>query len=149
MEDANVPNSNTEVATGGCLCGAVRYEVSGNLRGVLNCHCGMCRKLHGGFAGHTKASKKDITITQDRGLKWYRTSATIQRGFCGECGSRLFWRPDAQDSTGILAGSLDLPTGLTTLGHIFVGDKADFYEISDSLPQYDKSSDGAFEGDCL
>ncbi|WP_202899394.1 hypothetical protein [Kordiimonas gwangyangensis] len=52
-----------------------------------------------------------------------------------------------QDATGILAGSLDGPTGLKTMGHIFTGEKADFYEITDTCPQYERSSDGGFSGD--
>ena len=80
---------------------------------------------------------------------WYRTSEIAQRGFCRECGSSLFWKPDEQDATGILAGSLDQPTSLNTMGHIFVGEKPDFYEISDSLPQFEKSSDGGLEDDTL
>ncbi len=140
---------NRSGATGGCLCGAVRFRVSGPLRDVVNCHCGMCRKLHGVFGAHSKARKDDIAIVEDRGLAWYRTSAIAQRGFCRECGSSLFWQPDEQDATGILAGALDQPTGLDTMGHIFVGEKADFYEITDPLPQFEKSSDGALKDDSL
>jgi len=134
-------------ATGGCLCGAVRYEISGPLRNVVTCHCSMCVNLHGGPGPHSKALKADIRMTQDRGLKWYRTSEIARRGFCGECGSSLFWEPDQQDATGILAGSLDQPTSLKTMGHIFVAEKPDFVEITDGLPQFDHSSDGALDGD--
>ena len=140
---------NTSVTTGGCLCGAVRFRVTGPLRDVVNCHCSMCQKLHGVFGAHSKARKNDIEIVEDRGLKWYRTSGIAQRGFCRECGSSLFWQPDEQDATGILAGSLDQPTGLNTMGHIFVGEKADFYEISDPFPQFEESSDGALKDDSL
>jgi len=141
--------SETNLTTGGCLCGAVRFQVLGALRDVVNCHCSMCQKLHGVFGAHSKAKKDKITITEDRGLKWYRTSAIAQRGFCGECGSSLFWQPDEQDATGILAGSLDPPTNLKTIGHIFVREKADFFEISDPFPQFEGSSDGALKDDTL
>ena len=139
----------SNLTTGGCLCGAVRFQVAGVLRDVVNCHCSMCQKLHGSFGAHSKARKSDITLIEDRGLKWHRTSKIAQRGFCKECGSSLFWRPDEQDATGILAGSLDQPTGLNTLGHIFISEKADFYDITDSLPQFGKSSDGALKDDSL
>ena len=141
--------TNTSGTTGGCLCGAVRFRVTGALRDVVNCHCTMCQKLHGVFGAHSKARKNNIAIIEDRGLTWYRTSKIARRGFCRECGSSLFWQPDEQDATGILAGSLDQPTGLKTMGHIFVGEKADFYEISDPLPQFEKSSDGALKDDSL
>ena len=117
------------------------------MRDVVNCHCSMCQKLHGSFGAHSKAKKTDITFTEDRGLKWYRSSEIAQRGFCRGCGSSLVRQPDEQDVTGILPGSLDQPTGLTTMGHIFVAGKADFYEISDLLPQFDGSSGGGFRDD--
>ena len=132
---------------GGCLCGAVRYEVTGPLRGVVNCHCVMCRRLHGNFGPHTKARKSDIRITRDRGLAWYKTSDIARRGFCRECGCGLFWEPFAQHATGIIAGTMDSPTGLKTIGHIFVAEKGDYYEIKDGLPQFEESSDGQLPGD--
>lgn len=134
---------------GGCLCGAVRYEVRGPLRDVVNCYCSMCQKLHGGFGPHSKAAKTDIVILEGRGLKWYASSERARRGFCGECGSSLFWEPANQPGTGILAGSLDQPTGLKTIGHIFVGEKADFTEIAGGAPRFEGSSEGALEGDAL
>ena len=140
-------DSHKQVSTGGCLCGQVRYSVSGPLRDVVNCHCSMCQRLHGGFGPHSKAPKSSITITKDDGLAWFKTSDIARRGFCGHCGSGLFWEPFGQDSTGIVAGTLDTPTSLRTIGHIFVGEKPDFYEIEDDLPQFDLSSDGKLVGD--
>lgn len=134
---------------GGCLCGAVRYEVHGPLRDVIDCHCTMCQRLHGAFGAHSKAKKEHIKIVEDRGLVWYATSDRARRGFCRVCGSHLFWEPVAQDATGILAGTLDSPTGLKTMGHIFMGEKPDFYDLSDTLPKFEASSDGALEGDRL
>ncbi|BBM03610.1 hypothetical protein GL2_36840 [Microbulbifer sp. GL-2] len=107
----------------------------------------MCQKLHGNFGPHTKARKVNITVTKDDGLAWYKTSDVAQRGFCRECGSSLFWEPFNLDATGIIAGSLDGQTGLKTMGHIFVGEKSDFYEINDEYPQFQKSSDGQLVND--
>ncbi len=133
---------------GGCLCGSVRYEIRGNLkRNVVNCHCGMCRRLHGGFGAHTKANKQDIVITNATGLVWYDSSTIARRGFCKQCGSSLFWEPTHHEATGIVAGSLDESHALKTIGHIFVGEKADFYDISDDLPQFDGSSHGKLPND--
>ncbi len=53
----------TSLTTGGCLCGAVRYEVRGQLRDVVNCHCSMCQRLHGNFGPHSKVRKANMTIT--------------------------------------------------------------------------------------
>jgi len=114
---------------------------------VGGCHCSMCQRLHGNFGPHTKARKVNITITKDSGLKWYKTSNIARRGFCGECGSGLFWEPFELDATGIIAGTLDGLTDLKTIGHIFVSEKSDFYDITDDLPQYEASSDGELVDD--
>lgn len=135
------------ITNGGCLCGAVRYCVRGPLRDVVNCHCSMCQRLHGSFGPHSKARKANITVTKSDGLAWYKTSAVARRGFCRDCGTNLFWEPYDLEATGILAGSLDRPTGLKTIGHIFVGEKPDFYEICDDLPQFEGSSDGQLVDD--
>ncbi|MBL4789793.1 MAG: GFA family protein [Kordiimonadaceae bacterium] len=140
-------DTDLEVTTGGCLCGAVRYEIKGPLRDIVNCHCSMCQKLHGIYGAHSKARKINITMTNETGLSWYKTSDVAQRGFCRDCGSSLFWQPFDLDATGIIAGSLDGPTNLKTMGHIFVGEKSDFYEITDDLPQFEKSSDGKLVND--
>lgn len=135
------------IHSGGCLCGAVRYQVRGRLRDVVMCHCTMCQRLHGGIGPHTKALKVNLRITRDEGLAWYQTSEVARRGFCRNCGSGLFWEPFELDATGILAGTLDPPSGLATMGHIFVGEKADFVEINDDLPCFEASSDGRLPGD--
>jgi hypothetical protein len=115
--------------TGSCLCGAVKYEAQ-NLRDVLACHCVQCRKQTGNYMSATAASDVDFKITESRGLKWYRSSPTAQRGFCSECGSVLFWRGEGKDYTAITAGSLDGPTGLKLSGHIYCDNAGDYYEIT-------------------
>ncbi|WP_373089942.1 GFA family protein [Sneathiella sp.] len=122
---------------GGCLCGAVTYTVRGALRDVMFCHCRQCQKTSGHYFAATSAPRANLTLTGERGLKWYRSSDWAERGFCGNCGSSLFWRMNDSDSISILAGSLDGKTGLATGSHIFVADKKDYYEITDGLPQYD------------
>ena len=123
-------------ATGGCLCGAVRYELRGELRGVYNCHCGQCRRSHGHFGAYSSVTHDQISFTISRGLKWYCSSNIARRGFCGECGSSLFWEPADKGHLAIAAGSFDPPSGLTTLGHIFTDDEGDYYTIDDDLERW-------------
>ena len=115
--------------TGSCLCGAVKYEAR-NLRNVIACHCGQCRKQTGTYMSATAAKDVDFKLTEKRVLKWYRASDTAQRGFCGECGSVLFWKGDGRDYISITAGSLDGATGLKLEGHIYCDDAGDYYEIA-------------------
>ena len=116
--------------TGSCLCGAVQYEVHGPLRNVIACHCEQCRKQTGTYMSATAAKDEDLKVTDARGLKWYRSSKTARRGFCGECGSVLFWKGDGRDYTAIAAGSLNGATGLTLEGHIFCASAGDYYVIA-------------------
>jgi hypothetical protein len=120
-------------AIGRCLCGAVSYEVRGDLRDVWNCHCGQCRRAHGNVAAYTSVRRADLVLIEGRGLKWYRSSDRARRGFCRDCGASLFWEPLDEERISIAAGSLDPPTGLKTTRHIFVAHKSDYYEINDDL----------------
>ncbi|MFT3986122.1 GFA family protein [Aestuariivirga sp.] len=116
--------------TGSCLCGAVKFEVEGDLRPVLACHCWQCRKQTGSYMSATAAADKDLKMMETRGLKWFRSSPEAQRGFCGECGSVLFWKADGSDSTSITAGSIDGKTDTAFEGHIFLSQVGDYYEVS-------------------
>lgn len=120
---------------GRCLCGAVRYKVTGPLEDVHACHCGQCLRQSGHFVVGAGAARADFTLLSDKGLKWFQSSDFARRGFCGECGSALFW-DDGSARIGINVGSLDQPTGLKLASHIFVDDKADYYEITDTLPKF-------------
>lgn len=124
--------------TGSCLCGAVKYEVHGALRPVIACHCTQCRKQTGTYMSATAAADADFKFTESRGLKWYRSSAEAQRGFCGECGSALFWKRDGSDSITITAGSIDGPTGVALEGHIFCKSAGDYYEIAGGTYRLDR-----------
>lgn len=118
---------------GGCLCGAVRFELRGGLRPVIACHCGQCRKWCGHFGSATAVRLQNFSLTRQDGLKWFRSSNDARRGFCRECGGSLFFAPDNAGHISIFVGALDNnKTGLKTVSHIFVNDKPDYYEISDS-----------------
>jgi hypothetical protein len=121
--------------TGGCLCGAVRYEVRGPLRPVVDCHCSQCRRTSGHFAAFTATRPEDLVLIESGGLRWYRSSATARRGFCEICGSSLFWEPASGERVSIAAGTLDPPTRLSTAAHVFVEDSGDYYAIGDGLPR--------------
>jgi hypothetical protein len=133
------------VRQGGCLCGAVRYEVRGPMRGVVNCHCDMCRRLHGAFGAYTKVENSDLSLVEEAGLAWYASSDKARRGFCRACGASLFWQPSGAQTTSIAAGTLDSPSGLVTIGHIFTAEKGDFYDIADDLKQFPGSADGKMD----
>ena len=128
--------------TGGCLCGAVRYAVRhGALRAVVACHCTQCRRTTGHYLAATAARSRDFRLLEESGLKWYDSSNEARRGFCGHCGSTLFWQPHGRDYLSIAAGSLDDSSALSTVCHIFVADKGGYYQIEPGVPQI---QDGKF-----
>ena len=128
-------SSRIDTHTGGCLCGAVRYEVAGRLRPVVLCHCTQCRRSTGHFMAATAARHRDFHLTREEELRWYESSDCARRAFCGRCGSTLFWQGDGRDYISIAAGTLDGATGLLSACHIHVADKGDYYSIDDGLPQ--------------
>jgi hypothetical protein len=124
---------------GGCLCGAIRYEVESPLTDVSNCHCSMCRRFHGAAFG-TYAKARPETFRWLKGeelLSSYETSPNIGWAFCRVCGSSL--GIPSEGGLGSLAiGTLDTDPGVRPSYHMFVGSKAPWHEITDDLPQYDE-----------
>ena len=119
---------------GGCVCGGVRYEVSGKLRAVIACHCEQCRRTSGHFVAATACRKSNFSLVRQDSLKWYSAVAGFRRGFCGECGSSLFFEGVGGERMSIAAGSLDKPQGLSIAAHIFVSEAGDYYAIEDGVP---------------
>ena len=119
---------------GSCLCGAVRYQVTGPLRPVIACHCTQCRKTSGHHVAATGAARGDVEIMGD--VRWYRSSPEARRGFCATCGSNLFWDGPGSHLS-IFAGTLDRDPDVRLAGHIFCADKGAYYRIGDGLPQTD------------
>jgi hypothetical protein len=118
----------TRRAAGGCLCGAVRYEVTGPLRDVVLCHCGRCRRTHGHVAAYAACAHTELVLVTARALRWYEADGR-ERGFCGVCGASLFWRAAGRDAISIAAGTLDEPTGLRTIAQIHTADRGDYYAV--------------------
>ena len=133
--------------TGSCLCGGVRYEITGPMRRVVYCHCEQCRKTSGHFVAATAVDPDQLRLAEDAGLEWYESSDTADRGFCRHCGSSLFWRPSHGKYMGVMAGAIDAPTGLDSREHIWVEFKSDYYSIDDGLPQFAREHPELWEED--
>jgi len=128
------------VTTGACLCGRVSFELSGRLRPVVYCHCEQCRKTSGHFVAATAVEPERLRFVSDQDLAWYRSSDIAERGFCRSCGSSLFWRPLRGGHISVMAGALAQPTGIKAVEHIYVADAADYYAITDGLPQHSQDN---------
>ena len=116
--------------TGSCLCGAVAFEIHGPLSDVTACHCSQCRKQTGNYWASTHCADADLKFTRQDGLKWFASSDFAKRGFCGECGSTLFWKKNGDHNISICPGSIDGASGLKQGGHKFTNDAGDYYVIA-------------------
>ena len=123
---------------GSCLCGAVSFEVAGELPAPDACHCSQCRKTSGHFWASTDVAKADVTIHGEDQVRWFQSSEKVRRGFCATCGSALFWDPVRHDKIAIAMGAFDAPTGTMLGKHIFTADKGDYYAIADGLPRNER-----------
>ncbi len=120
---------------GSCLCGGITFEIDGEMSPPSACHCSQCRRQSGHVWVSAVTAQDALTLTAQDSLRWYRASDSASRGFCGTCGSFLFWKHDDEDTISVALGSIDPPTNLTLARHIFVADKGDYYDITDGLPQ--------------
>ena len=129
----------TAKLAGGCLCGAVRYELSAEPRAVAHCHCSMCRKNHGAaFATHGSVHRSEHVFTQGSDvLRAFRSSEQVTRTFCSICGSPLLWHIAGKydDWMSVPLGTLDTVFVPKEQKHIQVASKAPWFEITDSWPQ--------------
>lgn len=128
--------TSVKIHKGGCHCGGVRYETAAQLRPVIVCHCSDCMKTIGTSIAATAAPESQVTVTETT-LKWYRSSAIAQRGFCSHCGATLFFRADGAGRLSIAAGTLDDASDLTCCGQIYAHDHPGFMPLPEGLEDLD------------
>ena len=93
----------------------------------------MCQKATGGFFGAYVTGRN---VSWTRGApSYFLSSNKVKRGFCGTCGSSLFWDPVQRDFIAVAMGALDSASGTHLAKHIFTAEKGDYYDIADGLPQ--------------
>lgn len=127
--------------TGGCQCGAVRYEVRAPATDLYHCHCAMCRKVHGAsFGTYAVAPKEAVVITQgEENLTRFDSSPGVSRLFCKTCGCQLF--NDLERDTRLrwfMPGTLDggpHPGAADRERHTYVDSKLPWLHLDDKLPR--------------
>jgi hypothetical protein len=122
--------------TGGCLCGAVRFEVTPRTKWCAHCHCSLCRRAHGAafvtWFGVKRSSFELVAGSDD--LSWYRSTPQARRGFCSRCGSTIFfeserWADEVHNALAHMDGSIDRsPTA-----HVFYDAHVDWVHLGDNL----------------
>lgn len=121
---------------GSCLCGSVKVTVQGELSAPDACHCSQCRRWSGHVWASTDVLRENFAV-EDGGdrVRWFASSEKVRRGFCGECGSVLFWDVAGRSRIAVAMGAFEAPTGTRLAKHIFTADKGDYYAIADDAPQ--------------
>ena len=125
--------------TGGCLCGAVRYQISAPAIDVLYCHCRMCQRFTGGqIVAGAFFPGEAVRFTQD-GPKYYRSSPIAERGFCANCGSSVIYKPLARQKFSnahwVLLASLDNPENFVPTWHLGIESQMPWLDVHDDLPR--------------
>jgi hypothetical protein len=126
-----------EALTGGCLCGSVRYRITGASVEALYCHCRMCRRAHGAPVVAWLTVPLDSFAVTTREPAAYRSSAKAWRHFCGNCGTPLTWR-EAEDprSVDVSLGTLDSPDAVGPALHLWTDSRISWFDTADHLPRY-------------
>jgi hypothetical protein len=124
------------VVAGACLCGAVRFEVSGPVEPVVHCHCTMCQRAHGAaFATWAALPSERVRVTAgEADVVHYRSSDVGTRSFCRVCGSSMFCTLDTHPGTiDVAVGCLAPGHGAVPRAHVFWDDRAGWVELADGL----------------
>ncbi len=127
------------MASGGCQCGAIRYDVEGEAEHSALCYCTDCRKSSGApMVGWALFARSGISIVGEPVV--YASSADAQRHFCGTCGASLFYTNEAMfpGMIDITTGSLDDPDAYPPSAHIQWADAPHWMARIDGLPRFER-----------
>lgn len=125
-----------------CLCGDVTWEIDTPLELMSHCHCSRCRKTHGvAFATYAAVAESGLRLDGRESITRWESSPGFERCFCRRCGSVVPGNP-IDGRFFVPAGNLHDDPGVRPLAHIFVGSKAPWWEIRDSLPQFEAYPEG-------
>jgi hypothetical protein len=128
--------------TGGCGCGAVRFEITEPLGPAVYCHCTRCQRRTGAAAGASaRVVPGSFTITAgEEHLKAWSPADGFDKVFCGECGSAVLVRDPASGEVAMVRlGEIDGDPGVTPSAHQFVAYAAAWEPLpDDGLPRYDE-----------
>lgn len=137
-----------DALTGGCQCGAVRYEIRGEPLDLYVCHCTECRRqAASAFGISVRVRGADLVVTQGEARVWTRAArrqGTLACAFCPTCGSRL-WHgdPAGGGAISIKGGSLDTPPDLTGAKHLWTSRKLAGVVIPDGAVSYPEEPPGS------
>lgn len=130
---------------GGCLCGKVRFTISGGIRNIVYCHCSQCRKAQGSaFAANGIVAADQFKLDAgEEALTAFAVDSDQAKYFCKYCGSPIMSkRESVPDQVRVRLGTIESAISERPRAHIFVGSRADWEDISGDLPQYEEYEPG-------
>lgn len=125
--------------SGQCLCGRITFEISGEPAPIEICHCSQCRRAQGtAFATNIPVAADQFHfLTGEDCLSVYESSPGKERAFCSHCGAPVFSRrASLPGKIRVRAGLLEGPLKQGPSSHAFTASKADWWTITDDLPQF-------------
>lgn len=126
---------------GGCLCGAIRYRVTGPARATSLCHCESCRRAAGGPSLAWAVFDADKVEIVEGALAIHRSSPGVERGFCAACGTSLSYaRADRPNLFDVTTASLDDPEAFPPAVEIWTEERLSWEAVNPGLPQFAGSS---------
>mgnify|MGYP001405643159 CR=1 FL=1 len=137
-EQVYSPKNDSEQVSGGCFCGSVRYEARAYIRDAYYCHCRACQKTCGAPAEIGVYVEPGSLRFTTREPRFFQTSHFGERGFCGDCGSRLMWKcvgTQHPEYTNLAVGCLDHPERVVPTSHQCVESQLPWYQLADELPR--------------
>lgn len=128
------------MATGGCHCGAIRYSVAGEPRHSSVCHCESCRRTTGGLSTAWLGYPSEALTVEQGEPRSYNSSGGVQRRFCGDCGTSLFYanEPAMPGIGDVLTVTLDDPKAFAPALHVQMADALPWEATLDDLPNFDR-----------
>jgi len=132
----NRPMGTQRIFTGGCLCGAVHFEVDAPTKWAAHCHCSLCRRAHGAafvtWFGVDRGAFR-FTAGEDE-VAWYASTPEARRGFCRSCGSTMFFRGERwPDEIHIALAEMDGPIDRDPTAHVFYDSHVPWVVLGDGL----------------
>lgn len=126
-----------DIHPGGCLCGSVRFEVTGKPNWIVNCHCQSCRR-HTASPMATFAGFTDQTFRFTQGEpKVFESSPETWRSFCGECGTPLVYRANwDKGGVHVYIGAFDDPGAFPPMFHVNFAEHVAWFDTADDLRRY-------------
>lgn len=127
---------------GSCLCGSIKYEITGSIQEAVHCHCLMCQKAHGAaFATYAKVLWSEFTVTGgSEHLASFESSPGVKRTFCRRCGSTLQFIREGRAHFSLAIATLDTDPGVKPSYQVWTSSKAPWWDLQEGLLSYENQA---------